>query len=100
MALGNFFDAENTEIQVLNNEERCFGIYYIENICVATNPEDCDYLLSTKQGNNKERIDIFPNPSSGRRILPRNQNDSFGYIELIDITGKKILIGAFIGANQ
>ena len=51
LSIGNFFTDDNTEVLFLNDEERCFGIYYIENICVATDPAFCDYLLS-----NEERI--------------------------------------------
>jgi len=63
VAIGNFFDDSQTQIEVLNDENRCFGIYYIENVCVAKTPQECDYLLSQLESSSSINvINIFPNP--------------------------------------
>ena len=49
LAIGNFFDDQNTEIEIHNDWDGCYGYTYIENVCVGLSPEDCDYLVSTKE---------------------------------------------------
>jgi len=63
VAIGNFFEDSQTEIAIQNDSSRCFGVYYIENICVATDPADCDYLLQTKEVELLNEINMYPNPS-------------------------------------
>jgi len=67
VAIGNFFDDNQTEIIELNDENRCFGIYYIENVCVATSPEACEYLLQSDTTSSvadvvMPGVQVFPNP--------------------------------------
>jgi hypothetical protein len=64
VAIGNFYTDDNTEYMTLNEDNFCIGMYYIENVCVAIDPNDCDYLLSQNalsiKGNG---ISLFPNPA-------------------------------------
>jgi hypothetical protein len=63
VAIGNFFDDSQTQIQELNDENRCFGIYYIENVCVAKTPQECEYLLNQAEiSNSLSVITVYPNP--------------------------------------
>lgn len=64
VAIGNFFDDENTATNILNDEGQCWGYYYIENICIATSPSDCDYLLREySQIGEFNLLSIYPNPA-------------------------------------
>ncbi len=63
LAIGNFFDDAQTEILVQNEFGNCLGYYFIENVCVASDPGDCDYLVSNQELNAKPKINIFPNPT-------------------------------------
>lgn len=72
LALGNFYDDDHSDTMQLGYWEGCLAIYYVENVCVAKNPEDCDYLKqesdvnSVDEPNDPENsILVFPNPSSG-----------------------------------
>lgn len=72
LAIGNFFDDENTTVEILNAPENCVSIYYIENICVSASVEDCDALLFVDDRTNASQIKIRPNPFSEAFTL---QND-------------------------
>lgn len=72
VAVGNFFDDEQTDTVQFGEPGKCFGIYYIENVCITTNPTDCDYLKQESDLNSdiepdesEEFIQIHPNPSPG-----------------------------------
>lgn len=63
VAIGNFYTDDNTEILALNEDNYCIGMYYIESVCVAIDPNDCDYLLSQNEISiNENEISLFPNP--------------------------------------
>lgn len=64
VAIGNFFIDEETIIQRLNIEDRCSGIYYIENVCVARYKEDCDYLVNVTSEARPNSLSIYPNPAT------------------------------------
>jgi hypothetical protein len=64
VAIGNFYTDDNTEYLALN-DDFCIGMYYIENVCVTKNLNDCDYLLSQNElSNNGSEISLFPNPAT------------------------------------
>ena len=88
VALGNFFDGESTEIIEENPFGNCFGVYYIENVCVAKTQEECDYLLNIKNGLNKQNIKIYPNPTSSNISVHSSFNKDIQEIRIIDISGK------------
>ncbi|MFT5973632.1 MAG: hypothetical protein ACI9CP_001683 [Cryomorphaceae bacterium] len=87
VALGNFFDSTNTEIEIFNEEDRCFGFYYIENVCVATDPLFCEQLLSNGKALLKEEINVFPNPTSKYVTIKSTENVIHG-VELASQLGK------------
>lgn len=100
VAIGNFFDDQNTATIELNNEERCSAIYYIENVCVALDPLECDYLLSSPQtSQTQSQLRIFPNPA----INDLNVTVEDGNIELLviyDATGKELLRLSDLASNR
>lgn len=94
VAIGNFFDDSQTDIVELNDENRCFGIYYIENICVATSPEECEYLLQSDTTSsvsevNKLDIQLFPNPVQDE-LLITHSTSIITNVRVYDALGKLI----------
>ena len=91
IAIGNFFDDDNTQYVIENETESCFGIYYIENVCIATNEDDCDYLISSTNSLESIRteIDIFPNPATTSiKIVTAKSN--IKKLQLINMDGRLI----------
>src|SRR5690606_21827151 len=68
LAIGNFYDDQQTNTIELGWEDHCCAIYYIDNVCVTKNPTDCDYLLSVKD-ENENKIKVIPNPFIGELKL-------------------------------
>ncbi len=89
LAIGNFFTGDQTEINILNDEGACSGIYYIENVCVATGPEECDYLLSANANRPMFNVSIYPNPATDtvRLELPE---DGIYEAEWYDVQGRMV----------
>lgn len=93
LAIGNFFDDNNTDTLILNSTGvSCFAYYFVENVCVSLNPEGCDYLVSTPSLllNKDIKPLIYPNPTDD--IINIEIIDSpIESIWLYDITGRLIL---------
>lgn len=87
VALGNFFTDDQTEINILNDEGACSGIYYIENVCVASSPEECDYLLSSETKRPMFMANVYPNPSSDQIRLSLPENRQFDVV-IYDMQGR------------
>jgi len=71
LALGNFYDDDHTDTLQMGDPGKCYAIYYIENVCVATDPAQCNYLkqegdISAVDEVNEELpiIQIYPNPAT------------------------------------
>ncbi len=64
VCLGNFYDDSNTATIEANDNGYCYGIYYIDNVCVATDPEECEYLLNVEDKPDLSGIYLYPNPAS------------------------------------
>jgi len=74
LAIGNFFTDDNTEFEVLNEFNNCTAFYYIENVCVAKNPQECEYLLSQSEASSSINvINIFPNPVDAQLQVQSSQ---------------------------
>ncbi len=99
LAIGNFFDDENTQTVILNDQARCWGVYYIDNVCVATSPDECDYLLSRTFERALTQIQIFPNPASHIVTAYLGQNHLLS-IELFDSNGKKVFSENYNQLNE
>lgn len=87
VAIGNFFTDDQTEVVLLTDTGQCTSIYYLENVCVARNSEECDYLLNVANAPQSIQVGLAPNPASEfiRLMLP--QNEVFR-VELIDMHGR------------
>lgn len=89
VAIGNFFSDEQTDIEILNDNGVCSGIYFIENVCVATSPAECEYLLSANASRPFFRANIYPNPAteSVRFSLPET---GIYDVQIHDIQGRVV----------
>ncbi len=91
LALGNFFDGSNTDTIILNNQERCFGIYYFDNVCVATDPAFCHELLYTQERSATYEISVYPNPTN-RKIRVTSEEKRIDRLEMLDISGRTLIV--------
>lgn len=90
VAVGNFFDDNNTNTNALNDEGQCWGYYYLENICITVDPANCDYLLSSKnltEVNNFLRV--YPNPVS-ELLFVEVETGWIEELSLLDIHGRVV----------
>jgi len=90
LAIGNFFNLDQNQIDFIDtnpNEISLKTYYFIENVCVSTDPSDCG-LLSTDNRISPNRFKIYPNPSSGIvRIESKKAIHSFW---ITDFRGKLV----------
>lgn len=98
LAIGNFFTDENTTTQIMNETGLCWGMYYIENVCVAVNASDCDYLLSTNVQSIDSHVSLFPNPFYS--ILNVQSGVSISRIEVFDAIGKMVFTHRTQGSSE
>lgn len=93
IAIGNFFDDDNTQYVVENQTGACYGIYYIENVCIAKNEDDCSYLITTtnslKSIKTKTEIYVFPNPATTSIEVVASKSN-IQRIQLINMDGRLI----------
>jgi hypothetical protein len=96
IALGNFYDDDNTDTLQLGDPDECYAFYYIENVCVATDPANCDYLKQDgdissvdNQNNISPNIQVYPNPTTD--ILKINSSSEITSIQVFNPIGQTIL---------
>jgi hypothetical protein len=89
VAIGNFFTDDQTEITILNDEGACSGIYYIENVCVASSPEECDYLLSADANKTAIKANVYPNPATESVRFSLPEKDEYTVV-FFDAQGRMI----------
>lgn len=90
LAIGNFFDLDQNQIDYIDtnpNEILLKTYYFIENVCVSTDPSDCG-LLSTDNRISPNRFKIYPNPSSG--MLNIESKEPIISIRIANIQGKLV----------
>jgi len=91
LAIGNFFDLNQNQIDYIDtnpNEILLNTYYFIENVCVSTDPSDCG-LLSTDNRISPNRFKIYPNPSSG--IVRIESKKTIHSLWITDLRGKLVL---------
>lgn len=89
VAIGNFFTDSNTEILILNENDYCAGIIYIENICIALSPKECDMSLSSSTHFDQNVPVAYPNPAADEVRL-KNHSGDIETVHLIDVHGRLI----------
>lgn len=90
LAIGNFFTDENTSTLLMNETGTCWSAYYIENVCVALDPADCDYLLSSPSTAPKPMIEIYPNPAFD--LVTIRSDQPIDKVEMVDGMGRKVAL--------
>jgi len=63
LVIGNFYDDENTEI-IQTGLDGCVALYYIDYVCVAIDSSECNLTPSEIDEAFKEKLQLFPNPTS------------------------------------
>jgi hypothetical protein len=100
VAIGNFFDDANTLTEILNDEMQCWGYYYVENVCVAQNAADCDYLLGFREPSGQiEELVVYPNPTRDL-ITVRLERELITAITVNDLRGGVLFESAIIPTNS
>jgi hypothetical protein len=89
LAIGNFFTDENTDIEILDEGNECFGIYYIENVCVSPTQAGCDQLLSRNETDPSASIRVYPNPATSLVTIDAGSH-KIQSLQLLDLSGKLV----------
>jgi hypothetical protein len=94
VGIGTFFNLGDIEVAYFNGtaeEILLKTYYYIDGVCVATDPAYCNAVLSQGEILKKVKtVNIYPNPAND---FTRIQLDGPFTYRLMDIAGKKILSG-------
>lgn len=104
IVIGNFYDDSQTDTVQLGDPGFCYGIYYIENVCIATDSANCDYLKQESDissvddtGQHETTIVVFPNPSSGWFLL--KGSTVLTEVEVYNTIGQMIT-GQYVGQDE
>jgi len=102
MAIGNFYDDDHTDTLKLGDPDKCLAIYYIENVCIAKNASDCDYLkqpqdINSVEDGNFSTIQVFPNPSIG--MFQVSLSSIPKEVEVYNAIGQSIFISNQLSTN-
>lgn len=92
--IGNFFDQNQTDTLIMDEENLCFGAYYyIDDVCVST-----DSLFSANYSYNDipesdvpSNFNIYPNPASDQLNIEVSNSSPSYEIEIFDVLGHKII---------
>ncbi len=89
LAIGNFYDDVNTDTLQLGEPGYCYGIYYIDNVCVSTSPDGCG-ITSVNGKVDLSNVQLFPNPF-GNEFTVNSEKSTIENIEVVDLKGSTIL---------
>jgi len=90
LCIGNFYSDENTEVLPLNNMGNCWSIYYVDNVCVASETQDCDELLNVQNPSFQKSHNVYPNPVIDK-IEIEDSESLISSIKVINLEGKCVL---------
>ena len=91
LAIGDFFDLDSNEVAYYNGSAETLALktyYYIEDVCVATDPAMCGLVNVTEIKSNQNALRLFPNPAES--ILNINTSLVIKAISIIDINSRKL----------
>lgn len=92
LSIGNQFDADSLNI-VCDDEYFNYQVYYfLDAVCVSTNPDDCDIFLKTNDILAKENMFLFPNPASDFVLLKSGSTNKIEEVSLFDLQGRLISV--------
>ncbi len=96
VALGNFFDDDQIQFEIQNEFGNCSAAYYIENICIATDSSECDYLVNSQELKQANDVSVFPNPTEKRFTIESSKIRLIAvniYNNLGELQHSELLIG-------
>ncbi len=99
IGIGTFFNLNEIEVAYFNGSPQEIFLktyYYIDGVCVATDPAYCDVVLNAGNLiNNDYDVQVYPNPANALTFI--EAAGEFSY-HLIEITGRTVLTGK--GTNK
>lgn len=90
ISVGNFFDDIVTNAVVVNVAgNSTLSYYYLDDLCLSTNPEDCG-VLNEVPSNELDGLLVFPNPFTTEIVV----NGTAGQLDiaLVDVLGRSVPI--------
>jgi len=95
--LGNFFDNDHTDT-LTNNEFNTLGAYYyIDDVCVTTIPEGCNFISSISEMI-KKNIAVYPNPATDVLHVKYSGTSNLD-ISIFNIMGESIVANVSYSNN-
>ncbi len=91
LAIGDFFDLDSNEVAYYNGSAETLALktyYYIEDVCVATDPAMCGLVNVPEIKSNQNALRLFPNPAES--ILNINTSLVIKAISIIDVNSRKL----------
>ncbi len=89
LGIGTFFDLSEVQVAYFNGSAQEILLntyYYIDGVCVATDPAYCDQVLSGNTSSlRKADVDLYPNPT--QNVINISYQGQYRYT-LLDATGR------------
>lgn len=89
--MGNFFENDSTNIQVLRPQASNWSYYYVDDVCIST---DSLYSLNWTNGIDMlfaaPEFNLYPNPSTGKVRLKVNSASKGANIFICDVYGNEM----------
>lgn len=96
LVIGNFFNDESTVIEQLG-EFGCEAMYYIDDVCVSRNNDQCDFTDSIEE----QQVSKMPIVTYHGNYLSIVSADAFhSELKLYDLSGNMILDRSFSGSAE
>lgn len=93
---GNFFNDVNTDTLGIGPQPaNQYGFYYIDNVCVSTDSNQCYLTTEIEEINEESTIIVFPNPSSDFISIKLSHLTKISEFKLVDRFGQ-IIISKFV----
>jgi len=95
IAIGDFFDLDSNLVAYYNGTSETLSLntyYYIEDVCVATDPAMCGVVNVSNTIEESNTIRLFPNPASA--ILTIQTDLPIVSISVVALDGKQLLLNS------
>lgn len=101
LAIGDFFDLDSNQVAYYNGSADSLLLntyYYIENVCVATDPALCGLVNAMEVNPQYHVLRLFPNPAN--TVLNIDTPSDVNSIAIVDINGRVLFKRKDTGQNQ
>ncbi len=100
IAIGNFFDNDHNTLVYFNDHPFIKTYYFIDAVCVAVDPADCEGLVSVDRSEMDDPPVIFhPNPTTEFLKIYPHHTQHIQTVFLLDIQGRLIKSFDFTAEN-